>query len=306
MSWSIEPPTTLGQALTTAKSILGSSLVLRRRGVVETEAEQIVQGVLQISSRMDLFSDPSRKIELNQGEKVLEIALRRSGGEVLQHLLGHQQFLDHLFSVDASTLVPRPETEVLAAAVIEYLGELKKHGARKITALEVGVGTGAIAISMLHASPELKMLVSEISPEARKLCKKNAQKILGSLERLQVLPVQNASDVFEPFVSVLSPVDLVDLIVSNPPYLIQEDEIDPEVRAHEPAAALFAPIEDALYFYRRIAEQAGSLLRPEGRIYLEIPHQRRDAIELLFKTQEWKVEVLTDLQKVPRVLIANR
>jgi methylase of polypeptide subunit release factors len=155
------------------------------------------------------------------------------------------------------------------------------------------------------------MLASELRPEAARLGRDNADQILGAesggAERLRILEVAGATEVFQPFRSALNGAR-ADFLVSNPPYMATGDGIENEVRDYEPRTALFAPDGDPLFFYREVAQQAGAYLKPGAWIWMETPHERAEEILDLFVPEHgWDFACLIrDLNQHQRVLEARR
>ncbi len=226
---------------------------------------------------------------------------KRQTGVPVQHLTGEQVFLDHRYRVGPQVLIPRPETEVLVSAITE---ELKRNGAPPL-GWEFGLGSGVISIELLATFRELKMIASEWSEAATRIAQENARTILGQLasDQLVIVRPQQDTDVLEPlFDWATQNPERPGFIVANPPYLIHgSDEVTPEVARHEPHMALFAPAHDALYFYRKLFEQAAIALMPRGQLWMEIPHERAGEIIDLGSDLGWEVAILDDLTGRPRV-----
>lgn len=287
---------------------LGKSSLLIARGTIETEAEQLVEAAFrkatgQRITRMDLFSRAREAFPRKAAELLLVMATRRAGGELLQHLTGYQQFLGHEYEVSADVLVPRPETELLVERAIARLSE----GIEPRLGLEVGLGSGVISIELLNRFNGLRMMASEVSHAAAAVARKNAEGVLGRGApgtRLDILSVADELEVLEPFIrSGLQ--DRADFLISNPPYLLSEDETDEEVWKHEPSEALFAPGGDVLHFYRRIAEGARAVLRNGAYVFLELPHERASEILRLFVDAGFRCTLLKDLTGRERFLEAR-
>lgn len=302
------------------KTLLSSNPHLLDPRILESEANQLVQAAW---SRCKSTNHPA--ISRFRGHSVLEwnlsrgdlappgcreqahqMASRRAKGEPLQYILGEQTFLDLDLEVGPGVLIPRPETELLVVAAIERLKLSSVEADQEIRGAEVGVGSGAICISLLRAFSHLRMLGSEVSDEALMIAKRNLEKTsdVSVRHRMTWVRPRNKEDVLECLFEQRSFLPL-DFIVSNPPYLTGTDELGFDVAAFEPHLALFAPPQDPLYFYRRISGEARRLLKSSGRIFLEVPHERASAVALLFKEEAWKIELLQDLTGRNRVLIAE-
>ena len=314
MALARELPKTLGEALSAAKQFLARSPALVRRGSVDAEAELIVaaayrQAGLGELRRIDLYSRLGEPIGDRVGGRVLSMASSRAGGKILQHLTGTQFFLEHEYEVSPAVLVPRPETEILAAVALEHLG-----AAPPSRGLEVGLGSGILSIELLARLPRLEMLASEWSDAAAAVAESNARRILGAggaggegASRLRRVKPATALEVLEPLVAALGG-ERADFLISNPPYVVKEggdEELDAEVRDQEPHEALFAPPEDALHFYREIALKADRALKPGAPVFLELPSERAFVILTLFERPGWREpKLLKDLNGRDRVLVA--
>lgn len=280
------------------RSLLSSSEFLATRGGIDSEAEELIQtAFVQRLPRLELFNGYTQITE-QEAHGVLDRAKRRLEGDLLQHLTGRQAFRNHEYEVGPDVLVPRPETEQL---VEEVFVRLKREAGLK--GLEIGIGSGVISTELLSEIPELSMVATEVSPVAFRRAKSNARRILGywrAEKRLDLRLVAGPTRIYE----VLDEREQFDFLVSNPPYLTGKDPVEAEVKAHEPGVALFAPESDAVYFYRAFADRADLFLKPGGFIACEIPSERSDEIQKLFRSR-WKVEIVRDLAGRERVLIGT-
>lgn len=207
-----------------------------------------------------------------------------------QYLLGYADFFEHRFLVNEHTLIPRPETEELVALC------LKETTEAPMTVVDVGTGTGAIAISLKLARSAWQIAAVDISPETLAVAQENAARLHA--------PV----DFF--LGDVLAPVSdqRFDIIISNPPYIGAEEwpEMDASVRKYEPKAALFA--EDAgLAIYRRLAAESARVIKPQGKIFLEIGYLQGAAVQAIFQEAypDKKVEVKKDFSGQDRMIYVH-
>jgi release factor glutamine methyltransferase len=185
-------------------------------------------------------------------------------------------------------LDPRPDTETLIAAALE--------GPAPATLLDLGTGSGAIAVTLLAEWPGARGLATDISPAALAVAQDNACRH-GVQDRLDLI-------LSDWFASVAGPVDL---ILSNPPYIAAAEmpALDPEVLLHDPAIAL-SPGGDGLAPYRVIAAQAGAHLTPQGRVIVECGWQQGDAVQAIFRAAGWpRLDLRRDLEGRDRVIIAR-
>lgn len=217
---------------------------------------------------------------------------RRAKREPLQYIRGTQEFYGLEFAVSPGVLIPRPETEILVENAIRVLKD--KTGP---VFCEVGVGTGCISVSVLHALPGASAIGLDISGEALEMAAKNAAKH-GVSDRLAL----KSSDVFNALDN-----EKFDLIVSNPPYIPKSefDVLQPEVRDFEPAAAL-TDGGTGLSILEKIALQAPRYLKPGGFLLMEIGFGQAEKVADMFDPSLWQgFDILPDLQSIPRTVNAR-
>ena len=195
-----------------------------------------------------------------------------------QYIIGSSDFYGLTLKVDERVLIPRPETEELVELI------LSENPEKSLSVLDIGTGSGAIALALASSRPDWQITASDLSDDALALAAENAQSCGLDLAFVQ-------SDCFEAISGSF------DIIVSNPPYISEadKDEVGLNVLASEPHMALFAE-EDGYAVYRKIAEQAGDYLTKKGKIYLEIGYKQGDGIrELLEKNfPQKRIRVLKD------------
>ncbi|MGA3162273.1 MAG: peptide chain release factor N(5)-glutamine methyltransferase [Terracidiphilus sp.] len=220
-----------------------------------------------------------------------ELLERRRRGEPIQYITGEAEFYGLPFRVTPDVLIPRPETEHVVEKVIELATRF-----RQPRIVDVGTGSGAIAVALAHKLPHAQITAIDISPRALAIARENAKRngvvlhfLLGDL----LAPV--AGEMFE-------------IVVSNPPYVSAADRVtlSVEVRDYEPAQALFAG-DDGLDVYRRLIPAAFEVLISGGYLALEIGSGQSMAIaKLLARAGFERTEFVPDLQKIPRVACARR
>lgn len=276
---------------------------LLARGLIEVEAMIILQFASE-NIEKKRTSATEMKLHLEQSclpdvhKVALAVATKRAEGEILQYVTGTQTFLDHEYRVTPDVLVPRPETEILVRTALERLREPS-------IGLELGLGSGAISIELLSQFPRLEMITTEVSQGAIQVARENARTILGERNsQLRILPFVKLTDICEPFKRFLKG-RTADFLISNPPYLTLSDEIAEDVKQYEPELALFAPLDHPLYFYEGIATQAREILSSGGQVFLEVPHERAEAIRSLFDGLKWSIDLIPDLTGRSRVLVAS-
>ncbi len=224
-----------------------------------------------------------------------ELIQRRVAGWPVAYLTGSRGFYLLDFEVNPSVLIPRPDTETLVA---EALTILKSRPAARV--LDLGCGSGCIAISIAHQRNDARVVAVDISPDALSVAKRNAEKHRVA-DRVTFLH----GDLFSP----LAADDRFDLIVSNPPYVAHDEfaTLQAEVRDYEPRIALDGG-PDGLDFYRRIAARVTEFLKEGGRLLLEIGSSQEQSVRAILSGQPG-LEVgptVKDLGRLPRVVTARR
>jgi release factor glutamine methyltransferase len=218
---------------------------------------------------------------------------RRVKGEPIQHITGESEFYGLPFRINCDVLIPRPETEHLIERVVKLAPLF-----RKPRIVDVGTGSGAIAIALANECPDATVTATDTSEPALKVARGNAER-LGFAGRIRFLQ----GDLLAPVSN-----ETFDIVVSNPPYVpsSDRDSLAVEVREYEPAGALFAG-DDGLRVYRRLIPAAFALLAPSGFIALEIGYgQQEDIRMLLTQTGFTGIQFMPDLQGIARVTSASK
>jgi release factor glutamine methyltransferase len=243
--------------MTAAALLEDAAAALAAAGVSspEWDAERLLRHVLGWD-RATLVASPGRPVPRPDAERFRALVARRAAREPLQYILGTQAFWKHDFLVTPAVLIPRPETELLVETSLELL-----KGVERPLVVDVGTGSGCIALSIAAERPDAEVHATEISKAALEVARENARR-LGLEERVAF----HHGDLLEPVARLAGRIDLV---VSNPPYVdpAERDTLAPEVRDHEPATALFTPDVKA---YPRLARGAREILRPGGSLVVEI------------------------------------
>ena len=232
----------------------------------EREAKAIVRLVLEERFGLTLAEMLLGDVEIKDnrykiGEEELEDMMRRlEQGEPVQYVLGEAWFCGRRFHVEPGVLIPRPETEMLVEWGLED-ERLKIKDEGLIDVLDIGTGSGCIAISLALGLPSASVVAWDVSDAALRIARANAEQ-LGA----------EVSFVKQDVLAAPDDIALWDVIVSNPPYVCASEaaQMEPHVLEHEPHEALFVPDNDALLFYRAIAQYACRALKPGGRLLFEI------------------------------------
>jgi release factor glutamine methyltransferase len=280
--------------VTVLEAIQKSTDFLAKRGVESPrlQTELLLAHLLKMP-RMKLYLNFDRALSDAETDALRELVKRRGLREPLQHITGSVSFCGFEIAVNRNALVPRPETEILADLGWNYLTPINSP-----TALDLGTGTGCIAIALAAKSPNAKITAADISPDALALAKENATKN-NVTERI----IFFRGDGF----AALPNDTQFDLIISNPPYIptAEIETLQSEVRDFDPRGALDGGA-DGLDFYRMLASQAKSFLKPGGKIMLEFGDGQAPAIRKIFENEKWIVEaVKDDYSHRARILIAS-
>jgi release factor glutamine methyltransferase len=237
-----------------------------------TEARLILE--LAGFDRMALIRDGGLELDATQAATVRDALAQRLAGRPVARIRARKAFAGAEFALTAATLEPRDDTETLIEAVDAFL---KARPAARI--LDIGTGTGIIAVTLLRRHPAASAVMTDISAEALATATANA-KALGVADRSEALCGDLFAGAAGPF----------DLIISNPPYIPTRDigGLDREVREHDPIAALDGG-PDGLEFYRRIAAGAGVLVASGGRVAVEIGHDQAAAVGMLFAENGYRL-----------------
>jgi release factor glutamine methyltransferase len=237
----------------------------------------------------------SQTLALEAQTAFFELVAERARRRPLQHLTGTQAFWRHEFLVTPDVLIPRPETELLVEASLQALA-----GTARPVIVDVGTGSGCVALSLAAERPDSIVHAIDISPAALAVARENARR-LGLDDRVAF----HQGDFLTP--APVAP-GTAHLIVSNPPYvgLSEIPGLAPEVRDHEPRQALVPP-DDRYGAYRRIAPQALPLLAPGGALVLEVGRGMAEAVVALCQAAGFRVRsVLDDLQGIPRTVVTGK
>jgi len=218
--------------------------------------------------------------------------LRRMTHEPVAYITGVREFYGREFMVMRSVLIPRPETEGVVEAV--RLGVLANPGAGQPVVLDIGTGSGCLAITLALEHRDLRVIASDVSPEALSMARENARRL--EADRVEFVE------------SALVPPGLppLDLIVTNPPYVPEGDResLSPDVRDFEPAQALFAG-EDGLDVIRSLLPQARVALKPGGALVMEIGAGQAGIVTTLVAEAGLRLMTIRpDLQGIPRIVVA--
>lgn len=247
-------------------------------------------------SRARLHVHPETAVAFGDATRFRSLVARRASRIPLQHLTGYQEFWSLRFEVTPEVLIPRPETEHL----IETL--LRTNRMDRPVVVDVGTGSGCLAVVVAREVPGAVVHAVDISAAGLEVARRNAA-AHGVAGRIAF----HRGDLLEPMES-LGLRRSVDVLLSNPPYIGAADlnSLQPEVRDHEPLAAL-SPGQDAIAIHRRLAGEGPPFLRPGGHLIVEIGQGQEAALRALYGDADGLevLEVVPDLAGIPRVLLAR-
>jgi release factor glutamine methyltransferase len=256
------------------------------------DAEVLLGFVLQ-KSRLQLYLSFEMPVFPDHLSVFRQLVQRRKEHTPVSYLTNHREFMSIDFYVDSRVLIPRPETEIL----VEYvLDRTSTHG--PISLVDIGTGSGAIAVSLAFNRPEWYIVATDISIDALAVAKTNATRHQTQIEF-------RSGDMLSTLESVD---DKFDWIVSNPPYISSQDYkiLPPDVRNFEPKLALASP-PDGLQLIRILIESAPNYLKPNGRLAIEIGKgQRLDVEDFVHRSKKYqKIDFIPDLSGVARILVVQ-
>jgi release factor glutamine methyltransferase len=304
----------LKQALTSALDRLEAAEV----GSPRLNAEVLLMFVLGVH-RAYLYAHPERELTPEEEARYDEVLAQRSTGMPSQYITGHQEFWGLDFVVSPAVLIPRPETEHLVETVLELA-----RGLPHPKIVDVGTGSGAIALALAHELRSAEMYAVDLSADALEIAEANASRLQldGRVKFAQcdvLMPIQNQvvipSEVNLPKADersrgtpIVAGFSDFDFVVSNPPYVgfDEADKVQKSVRDFEPKMAVFAG-ERGLDIIGPLIEQAHRALKPGGWLAMEIGYSMRDAVVNLLNPTLWEdVRVVPDLQGIPRVIAGRK
>lgn len=260
----------------------------------ESEISGFVRYILEHITKRSYHQLLLSDIHFSEGQtKVVQQYIERlQQYEPIQYIIGETEFFGLPFYVNKHTLIPRPETEELVELV------LKENTQYQPSILDVGTGSGCIAIALAKHIPNAKVTAWDFSKGAIEIANKNANlnKVQVKFDQVDVLGEYPTDQKY-------------DIIVSNPPYILDSEkaEMEKNVLDYEPHSALFVPNNKALLFYERIADISLELLTENGKLYFEINRAKgQETVEMLASKGYYDIELLKDLSKNDRMVSAKR
>ena len=271
------------------------SVYLAARGFDETRLHvELLLGHVLGMKRIQLYLQFDRPLAPAELAAFKVLFKRRLEHEPLQYIVGETEFMGITLSVGPGALIPRPETELLVETALKHV---KTAGAETMHVLDVGTGSGCIALGLAHEFPALTVLGIDSSEDALAVARKNHERYPDLKVIFDRHDIRNAG----------WPDGSFALVLSNPPYIAREEfeTLEPELRDHEPRAAL-TDEQDGLSFYRLLLALAPRVLRAGGVIMCEIGHGQADAVTGIAAASGVRVrEIVPDLAGIPRVFVGE-
>lgn len=267
---------------------------LYEAGGLESQAQLLLSELCRkkdINLYLELDTEADQDIE----KLYFDGISRMEKDEPLAYVLGYETFYGFDFEVNEDVLIPRPETEELVGLVLEKYDE--HFSGRPVSVFDVATGSGAIGITLALEEKNMKVSASDISEAALKTAKKNAQNLHADVDFFQ-------GSMLDPFIDNGLHCDI---LVCNPPYIPQNEELENSVKDYEPHVALFGG-EDGLKFYREVFEKAGSVLNDGGFMAFEMGYDQKEKLSALAAQyfNDAKISVIKDMSGKNRMLLIER
>lgn len=286
--------------LNVIKAMKKAQALLDEAGIKEPQLEAgMLMAHLLDCPRHYLYIDRSRVLTHEDVKEYFEMVDKRAKGMPIHYIIGYREFMGLNFCVNEHVLIPRPDTEVLVEHVIEYAKEKRRHC---LEILDIGTGSGAIAVSLAKYVENSKVTAIDIDSSALSIAKKNVA-IHGVDDRVRFMQ----GDLFAPLISLMNSPKF-DIIVSNPPYIPSRDieGLESQVKDYEPVRALDGG-EDGLDFYRRLAKGAPDFLNEGGLWAVEVGYNQALHVADILRAEGCYDEIgfIKDLSGYNRVVTAR-
>lgn len=277
-----------------------ASSFLKEHGREENVA-QIALGFVLGMDRVQLLANLRQELTEDEWREFKQLILKHVDGEPIQYLIGYEEFYGRKFLVNPNVLIPRPETEELVFGILERVKKRfnvggVENGVSRLDCVDIGTGSGAIAVTLKLEMPELNVTATDISVGALVVAENNAKRLGAEIRFVE-------GDLLTPFVGK----ERFDIIVSNPPYIPLADrkDLSDVVKDHEPESALFGGL-DGLVLYRKMIGQLPKVIKEKALIGFEIGYDQGVAVSNLLKEQFplAEIEVVQDINGKDRMVFA--
>jgi len=269
------------------KNIVTETAPYSGKDEAEAIAYMLIEKILSCG-KPEVLANKEVTLSAEEKEFIAQSVKRLQQEEPVQYILGAASFFGRDFKVDPSVLIPRPETEELVAYALSHC-----QGATSI--LDIGTGSGCIAITLALEIPDAKVTAIDVSRDALRLAKENSSfhKANVTFKNMDILTG--------------IPDSTFDVIISNPPYVTESDKemMKNNVLNYEPALALFVKNDDPLLFYKRIIALRPYILSKNGKIFCEINENLGTSVEKLFASETTRIEIIKDIHGKDRILFAQ-
>lgn len=264
----------------------------------EREATNIADMVIEKitgKTKLQRIIFKEENLSQNQTEQLKNYSQQLLQNKPVQYVLAEAWFAGIKFFVDENVLIPRPETEELVELVLK---ETKNYANKNLCVLDIGTGSGCIAIALKNKNNFLNITAIDVSKNALNVAQKNTADLHAEINFLQINFLNE---------DTWKALPQFDFIVSNPPYILQSEQkqMDKNVTQHEPHLALFVPDDDALLFYKKIALFGKRHLKNNGKIFVEINETLGNETKNLFNKNRYAATLHKDLQGKDRMLMAE-
>ncbi len=260
----------------------------------DVPAETVMAFLVELSQkeRYNLYMNFDNEMPEDLKERFDEGMARILKQEPMSHVLGYSWFYGYKFIVNPDVLIPRPETEELCANILSRMDEFFPDQ-EEIRCVDIGTGSGAIAVTIAMEEPKVNMSATDISADALKTAEKNAEENGAKIRFL-------CGDMTEP---LLAEETKYDVLICNPPYIPEDEEMESSVVDYEPHVALFGG-KDGLYFYRRVFDTCRQIMKEKSFMAFEMGWNQREAMSALVESTlpEAEYEILKDMNGKDRML----
>jgi release factor glutamine methyltransferase len=257
-------------------------------------AELLLAKILNIK-RLDLYLQFERILIPEELKQYRQFVQRRAKYEPVQYITGEQEFMGFTFTVTRDVLIPRPETELLVESIMQ---EIQGDTIQQLAILDIGTGSGAIAISLALHCKNCSITAIDQNASALSVARQNAQKLgVNNIQFLEHDALGKETNSLPKF----------NFVVSNPPYISEKDyqQLHPQVKNFEPREALLAG-ESGLYFIENLIPKCRELLQPAGRLFLEIGYDQSEQVQqLCIQNQFTNIELIKDYNNFTRIVKAK-